>query len=374
MITLVSKLAMKQLLFFQQSTITGTVTDEAGLPLPGASVVVKGTTNGTQTDFDGNFSIEVASGDAVLTISYIGYEAKEISVGNQEIIDVVLSESASALDEVVVVGYGTQKSRKVTTAVSKVTGEEIAEQPVVSADQAIQGRASGVNVVGGGNPGQNPTIRIRGLGSALNSDPLIVVNGVPVGQGALNDISPNNIEDISILKDAASTAIYGSRGANGVILVTTKKGKIGKSKLSLSSYYGVQDIPEGTKYDLLNTDQYINFAQNSFGVSAPRFDDYDFAAMEFRRGTPSEEFIGVETDWQDAVLDGGSIQNYYLDYSTGNENITANVGVGYFEQDGLSTDTYLNRVTVNTNIQANLGDRFKMGFSSILSRRGTRAR
>ncbi len=350
-----------------QSTVTGTVTDDTGSPLPGASVVEKGTANGVQTDFDGNFSLEVGE-NATLVVSYLGFETKEVPVNGQLVLNISISESASALDEVVVVGYGSQISRKVTGAISKVGGVEIAEQPVISADQALQGRVAGVNIVGSGVPGANPTIRIRGLGSALNSDPLFVVDGIPVGQNALNDIHPDNIQDISVLKDAASTAIYGSRAANGVILITTKKGKVGKPQLSFSTYYGVQDVPDNRKYDLLNTDEYINFAQNRFGVSAPRFDDYDFQAQEFRAGTPSAEFIGVETDWQDEVLSGGTIQDYYVNYSGGSENITYNIGGGYFDQDGLSVDTYFRRVSLNTNLQASFGDRLKIGHSMVLSR------
>ncbi|MFS4466495.1 SusC/RagA family TonB-linked outer membrane protein [Maribacter sp. 2210JD10-5] len=352
----------------QEFKISGTVTEESGTPLPGASIVEKGTTNGTQTDFDGNFSLEVTDENAILIISYIGFETKEVSVNGQTVINVALNESTSSLDEVVVVGYGTQSNRKVTTAVSRLSGDDIADQPVVSAEQALQGRVTGLNIVGGGQPGVNPTVRIRGIASALNSDPLFVIDGIPVGQNALNDIHPDNIQDISVLKDAASTAIYGSRGANGVILITTKKGRQGKGKLSLSTYYGFQSVPDNTRYDLLNTDQYINFAQNTFGVSAPRFDDYDFAAQQFRSGTASEPLIGVETDWQDELFPGGSIQDYYIDYSGGTENVTYNIGGGYFDQQGVQINTYFQRATLNANFEARLGERFKIGTSTVLSR------
>lgn len=352
-------------LTFQQ-TVNGTITDEAGMPLPGASIVEKGTTNGTQTDFDGSYTLEVGS-DAVLLISYIGYESQEIAVSGQTTIDFSLQPSTSQLDEVVVVAYGTQSRRKVTTAISNLGGEKIAELPVVRAEQALQGRVSGVNVVQSGTPGANPTVRIRGLGSVLNSDPLFVIDGIPVGQGGLNDVSPDAIEDITVLKDAASTAIYGSRGANGVILVTTKKGRQGPGKMTFKSYYGVQKVPERRRYDLLNTDQYINFTLDDFIVEPARFDDYDFAAQDFRVGSPSEEFRGVETDWQDAVMPVGAIQEYTLGFSGGTDNVTYNLGGGYFEQDGTIVNTYFKRINFNANIQANLG-KFKMGSSIILSR------
>jgi len=351
----------------QQTQVNGTITDEAGVPLPGASIVEKGTTNGTQADFDGNYTLEIADANAVLVISYIGFETQEIPVGVQSTVDASLQPSTSQLDEVVVVAYGTQSRRKVTTAVSNLGGEEIAELPVVRAEQALQGRVSGVNVVQSGVPGANPTVRIRGLGSVLNSDPLFVIDGIPVGQGGLNDVSPDAIEDITVLKDAASTAIYGSRGANGVILVTTKKGRQGPGKLTFKSYYGVQKVPERRRYDLLNTDQYINFTLDDFIVEPARFDDYDFATQDFRVGSPSEEFRGVETDWQDAVMPVGAIREYQLGLSGGSENVTYNLGGGYFEQDGTIVNTHFKRINFNANIQANLG-KFKMGSSIILSR------
>ena len=355
-----------------EQTITGQVTDlSTDETLPGVNILVKGTTIGTVTDIDGNYRLTAPDNAGTLVFSSVGYTSEEVAIEGQTVINMSLSPDIQSLGEVVVVGYGTQENRKVTTAISTVSGEDIAQQPVVSADQALQGQVSGVNIVGAGIPGANPTVRIRGLGSVLNSDPLFVIDGVPVGQRALNDIHPNNIEDMSVLKDAASTAIYGSRGANGVILITTKRGKIGKPTVSARAYYGIDNLPESSKYDLLNTDQYINFAQNTFGVSAPRFDDYDFDRREFRAGTPSEEFIGVETDWQDAVLNGGSRQDYYADFSGGNEQFTYNVGGGYYDQDGLLIDTYFRRISFNTNFQAKLGERFRLGQSLIVARSET---
>ncbi|MGB6152970.1 MAG: TonB-dependent receptor [Pricia sp.] len=350
-----------------QASVSGVVTDEAGVPLPGASIIEKGTTNGTQADFDGNYSLEVDGSDAVLIFSYIGYEPQEVAVNNQSAIDISLQPGTSLLDEVVVVAYGTQSRRKVTTAISNLGGEEIAELPIARVEQALQGRVSGVNVIGSGTPGSNPTVRIRGLGSVLNSDPLFVIDGIPVGQGGLNDVHPKNVQDVTVLKDAASTAIYGSRGANGVVLITTKKGKVGPGKLTFNSYYGVKKVPENQRYDLLNTDQYINFAVNDFNVAPARFDDYDFAAQDFRVGSPSEEFRGVETDWQSAVLPQGAIEDYYLGLSGGTEEVTYNLGGGYFEEDGTIVNTYFRRISFNANIQANLG-KFKLGSSLILSR------
>ncbi len=357
--------------YFEQDTqVSGTISDETGSPLPGASIVEKGTTNGVQSDFDGNYSIKLTSSNAILMISYIGYEAQEIPLNNRSTLNVTLTPSTSQLDEVVVVAYGTQSRRKVTTAVANLGGAEIAELPIVRVEQALQGRVSGVNVVQSGTPGANPTVRIRGLGSVLNSDPLFVIDGIPVGQGGLNDVHPDNIQDVTILKDAASTAIYGSRGANGVILVTTKKGRSGPGKLTFSSYYGVQKVPNNMRYDLLNTDQYVNFATNDFitrNDPPARFNDYDFAAQDFRPGSPSDEFRGVDTDWQSAMMPVGAIQDYFLGFSGGAENVNYNLGGGYFEQDGTIVNTYFKRISFNASIQANLG-KFKLGSSLILSR------
>lgn len=354
--------------YAQERMITGTVLDDMGTPLPGATVAIPGTATGTVTDLEGQYSIRVSQDADRITFSFIGFNTLEVAIDQRSVIDVQLETDVQSLDEVVVVvGYGTQKSSKVTTAVSRMAGKDVAQLPVTSADQALQGRVSGVFISGSGAPGRNPTVRIRGIGSALGSDPLFVVDGIIVGQNALNEIHPDNIEDISV-EDAASTAIYGSRGANGVILITTKKGTPGMSKLSISAYYGWQSLPESKKYDLLNTDQYINFAQNTYGISAPRFDDYDFASKSFRAGTPSEEFTGVETDWQDAVLPGGPIQDYYLNYQGGTEKISYSVGGGFFDQDGLLVNTYFRRASLNTNIQAKVNDRLKIGQSMILSR------
>ena len=218
----------------EQQTITGTITDKEGTPLPGANILEKGTTNGTQADFDGNFSIELSGEDSILVISYIGFSTKEVSVNGQTNISVSLEESAAGLDEVVVVGYGTQKKINLTGSVSSIDTDDIATRPVTNISSGLSGLAAGVSVVqnsGGTAGGDGATIRIRGVGTMNNSNPLVVVDGVPSeGTGIMNDIDPNDIENISILKDAASASIYGSRGANGVILITTKRGKSGKPR------------------------------------------------------------------------------------------------------------------------------------------------
>lgn len=223
----------------QKKTVTGKVTDAMG-PVIGANVLVKGTSNGVITDIDGNFSLEVEPG-ATLVFSYIGYTAKEVVVGNQSVINVQLSEDTELLDEVVVVGYGVQKKKLVTGATVQVKGDDIARLNTTSALGALQSQTPGVNIVASnGQPGEGFKVNIRGLGTVGNSAPLYVIDGVAGGD--INTLNPADIESVDVLKDAASAAIYGARAANGVILVTTKQGKVGKMSLSYDGYVGWQNV------------------------------------------------------------------------------------------------------------------------------------
>ncbi len=338
----------------QNRTVTGTVTSDEEGALPGVNILVKGTQTGTVTDVEGNYRIEVASDDAVLVFSAVGYTTEDATVGNQSTIDMLLVPDIKSLSEVVVVGYGNQERAKVSSAISSVSGEEIADLPVATPEQALQGRVPGVNIAGSGDPGRVGNIRIRGIGSTRNSDPLVVIDGVPVGQGRLRDVHPNNIGSISVLKDAASSAIYGSRAGNGVIIVTTKQGEVGPPKFSFQSYYGVQDVPR--KIDLLNTQQYLGFGR-----------DYTAPDPPARLVNLGEEFTGVDTDWLKELLQGGPIQDYYLRTSGGNETFKYNLGGGYFSQDGSVINTYFKRASFNINTSANL-NRLKIGQSLIAAR------
>ncbi|MBD0257987.1 MAG: TonB-dependent receptor plug domain-containing protein, partial [Cytophagales bacterium] len=218
--------------------VRGRVTGETGEGLPGVNVLVKGTNTGTTTGADGTYSLSVPDGNTVLVFSFIGYVTEEATVGNRTTIDVSMAPDIKALSEVVVVGYGEQQRTKVTGAISSVSAKEIDALPVASLDAALQGRAAGVTITNRGAPGTNPTVRIRGVGTVGNTEPLYVIDGIPAG--GLNAINPNDIESIQVLKDAASAAIYGSRAGNGVILVTTKKGTQGKTKITADAYAGVQ--------------------------------------------------------------------------------------------------------------------------------------
>lgn len=235
--------------------VTGRVTSEDGEALPGVNVTLKGTSIGTSTDTKGDFSINVPSESSVLVFSFIGYGKQEIQVGTQTRIDLKLATENQALEEMVVIGYGSQKKSSLTGAVSSVSPKELTALPVVSAEQALQGRVPGVRVVNNGSPGQTPIVRIRGIGSInYASGPLYVIDGIPSGD--LNNLDPKDIESLEVLKDASSAAIYGSRASNGVIIITTKKGsQDGKLHVNVDTYFGTQSAWK--KLDLLNTDQYI---------------------------------------------------------------------------------------------------------------------
>lgn len=330
-----------------QTTVSGVVSDEAGVPLPGASVVVSGTTNGTQTDFDGNFSLSDVPSTGTLSVSYIGYVTQQIPVNSRTTINVTLTEDLQALDEVVVVGYGTQSRAEVTGAITTVGSEEIAALPVASADQALQGRAAGVTVLNTGSPGTAPVVRIRGLGTMNNNDPLYVIDGVIAG--GLGDLNPNDIESINVLKDASTTAIYGSLGSNGVVMVTTKKGKrTGKTVVNLDSYTGIQFTNK--RYDILDTQEYLQFAEEAFGF------------------TPTSPLSNSNnnTDFQDAIFRTGILQKVDFGISGGTENGDFRFSAGYLDQEGAIIETGFERFSFRANSNFTIG-RFRFGETMSVS-------
>lgn len=336
-----------------QRDINGKVTDETGEPLPGATVLVKGTTNGSVTDIEGNFSLSVPDDAQTLVVSFVGYQTQEVEIGNRSVIDITLQTDVSSLSEVVVVGYGTQERARVTGAISSVSSDEINVMPITSPDQALQGRAAGVTVTNTGAPGVNPLVRIRGLGTVNNNNPLYVIDGMPAG--GLNEINPSDIESIEILKDASAAAIYGSRAANGVIMITTKKGKKGKTNINVDSYYGVQNAWK--KLDLLNREQYLEYGTElltNAGEAIPgRFNDLG-------------EFANNDTDWQDAMFRPASIQDYNVSVSGGGENSIFNVSGGYFDQEGIMVGANFKRYSFRANSEFTAG-RFKFGETLTLA-------
>lgn len=355
--------------------ITGTVTDaETGEPLPGANILVKGTSTGTVTDFDGKFTIQANEGD-VLVFSYTGYQAQEITVGSQTTIDVALSSDAELLGEVVVVGYGTQRKRDVTAAIASLGEEAIKSIPVASSVEAMQGQIAGVDIQqAGGRPGQNPVIRIRGRRSiSASNDPLYVIDGIPQtsAQSAIFDINPNDIESIEVLKDAAATAIYGSRGANGVVIITTKRGAEGKTIVSYDGFYGIANAT--SRVDMMNGEEFAAMKRES------RRRDPVTGQVSWNGVIPADEFIfedpielesialGRSTDFQDLVFQEGWRTNHQLSVRGGNDKTQYNMSAGYYDEVGILPGMDYQRFTARINLDQKISNVFKAGISFLAS-------
>lgn len=345
----------------QNIPVKGTVVSGSdNEPLPGVNVVVKGnSSNGTITGLDGEFTLSSVPTNAVLTISYIGYKTQEVSVRGQRQIKVVLQEDSETLDEVVVVGYGVQKKSVVTAAIAKISADDLVGKSPVRMDNALKGLAAGVNVTSAsGQPGDSPRVRVRGTGTYNNSDPLYIVDGMPIG-GGLDFVNPNDIESIEVLKDAASGAIYGARAANGVILVTTKKGKVGKANIGYNFSYGWQsawkkrDVTSATDYAILQNEKSVN------GGGAPIYaDPYHL------KDIMDNEIKGFGTDWQDLVFnDNAPVVNHDVSISGASDKVNYYLSLGYFTQDGIVGGNYgqsnYDRLTIRSNTQYNLIDASK---------------
>lgn len=338
-----------------QTTVSGTVLDEAGVPMLGVNVIEKGTTNGTNTDFDGNYTLSVSGNNAVLVFSYLGFQTREVSVSGQSNINVTLAQDVSALSEVVVIGYGTQRRESVTGSVVSIKGEELGEVQTSNFAQALQGRAPGVEIsTTGTRPGANPQIRIRGVRSLTGSnDPLIVLNGIPFF-GGLNDINMNDIESLDVLKDASATAIYGSRGANGVILITTKSGKKGqRAKFTYNTYYATKEA--FAKVPMMNGPQFLALRE---------------ATGLFNNGNPlytlgPDEDPNVNTDWQDLIYGTGLQTTHDMSVSGGGEDGTFSIGVGYFKDTAITPgrDDY-QRYSLRAQVDQQIGA-FRFGLNSV---------
>jgi TonB-dependent starch-binding outer membrane protein SusC len=328
-------------------TIQGRVTDNGGEPLVGATVLLEGTAKGVVTEADGRYSIAIADAErnGTLIFSFVGFTTIRVPINGQSTIDVTLEEG-QALDEVVVTGYGTQRKSSLTGAVSSVTQKDLVALPVVSLTQAMQGRVAGVSVTNNSSPGADPIIRIRGIGSiSLNPNPLFVIDGVPAG--GLNNIDPKDIESLEVLKDASAASIYGSRAANGVVLITTKKGEAGKMKVGLDSYYGTQTAWK--TLDLLNRDEYIRYGTALLGASGQpvpgRFNNLNTPIYE----GASTTFGQTETDWQDVMFRSAPIQDHQLSISGGNAISRVYTSLAYLDQDGIMPFTDYNRKSFRVN-------------------------
>lgn len=386
--------ALLSLATIQAQTVTGTVSDDTG-PLPGANVLVKGTTNGTQTDFDGNYSID-ATGEATLVFSYIGYKTFEVAINGQTTIDVTMEEDASKLDEVVVTGYGTQVKKDLTGAVTVVDTEELLSVPATTFSQQLQGRAAGVTIINDARPGGEATVRIRGFGTLGNNDPLYIIDGVP--SQAQSNLNPNDIESLQVLKDASAASIYGSRAANGVIIITTKKGKLGKPTITYNTFYGSQS-PSGD-VDALNASdlgQYLYLAdvyagktpshgQYSFGPTGQvGIPDYVFpsAGMEGDAGVNPDLYAlepgniyaitrAADTNWWKEVSRSAAIKSHNVSASGATEMARYAFSVGYFSQESIIKFSSYDRVSLRANTEfkalkkkLTIGENFTASFENL---------
>lgn len=341
--------------FSQEKTITGKVTDDSGQPLPGANIIEKSTSNGTQTDFDGNFSINVSRENSILEISYLGFTKKEVSVGNQTNFNIVLEEDATSLDEVVVIGYESVRKRDLTGAVSSVDTENALRAPAASTEDLLQGRASGVQVTStSGEPGTAPVIVIRGGNSiTAGNDPLYVIDGFVDSGANITSLNPNDIESIQILKDASSTAIYGARGTNGVVLITTKKGKIGKPVLNFKASTGFQFLPD--ELDVQSSAQLGAWINNNSPDQGNLPVDLD-------------NLPDINTNWQRELIRPAVLSDYQLSVRGGTEFAKYYVSAGFLDQEGITKGSDFKRYSLRSNIDLNLSKAFKAGFNLSLSR------
>lgn len=335
----------------QTYLVSGTITNETQEPIPGVNILIQNTTRGTISDIEGKYSIEVSEENSVLVFSMMGFETQVIDSKGRSVIDVVLVEDNKLLEEIVVVGYGTMKKSDLTGSIESIDNEELSKRAVISADQALQGKVSGVQITQlDGTPGGKVSVKIRGIGTIGNSDPLIIVDGMEVDN--LNSVNPNDIASMEVLKDA-SAAIYGSRAANGVILITTKQGEKGKSNVGVNIRTGVSEVWK--RLDLLNAKEFAE-VQNA-SRAADRLDP---------KWDP--DTLGTGTDWPDAMFQMGKLIDLNLSVSGGNENSSYAISGGYLAQEGTMINTNYERFTLRINGQNQATKRFKIGNTLNISK------
>ena len=376
---------------FQEHIVAGKIVSaEDNQGVPGVNIIIKGSSQGTVSDANGRYSINVPSSESVLVFSSIGFTTSEMVVGSQSTIDVSLALDVTALSEVIVTGYGTQEKRDVTASISSIKGEALTRIASTSPLEGMKGQIAGVDVIqGSGRPGANPGITIRGRRSInASNDPLFVIDGVPMtsgtttnttgtvsnsGSNPLNDFNPNDIASIEVLKDAAATAIYGSRGANGVVLITTKRGKSGKTVVSYSGYAGVSQ-PFST-YPMMNGEQFAGLKREANRLSPAGISGR--TAWEGTIPTDDKVFIdpvelnsvqkSLSTDWQNLIFQNGSQINHQLSASGGNEKTQFSMSVGYFKQGGTIKGMDFTKLTARINLDHQISKRFKVGMSNQLT-------
>ena len=366
LLTVLSLLVLTGVNAQNSKTIRGKVTDEAGKPLPGVTVAVKNTSRGTVTGADGSYSMNAAEGN-LLVFSYVGYSPGQLAVGGGLQYDISLAPNTQSLEQMVVIGYGTQKKSSLTGSVASVNSKTISELPVVSVQQALQGRVAGLTVTNNGAPGADPIIRIRGISSiSYASDPLYVIDGFPTSN--LSNFDSRDVQSVEVLKDASAAAIYGSRATNGVIIITTKKGsRDGKPHVNFDSYVGTQSAWK--KIDLLNTQQYLQYERALNGAAGiakpPRLQDANFNQPIYD-GT-SQTYAQTNTDWQDAYFRKAFISQSNLSVSGGNDVSRYYMSGGYLKQEGIAQGVNYQRGNFRVNSEHNLSKIFTVGQNLLLS-------
>lgn len=382
----------------EADVVHGRITGSDDSSLPGVNVVIKGTTQGVISDFDGNYSIAVQNRPTALVFSFIGYQSKEIAVDKQTVINVVLDEDVKKIDEVVIVGYGTQKKKDLTGSISRVKGDDLVQASSSSFDQMLQGKVAGVQISQStGSPGGNANVLIRGVSSITGgTQPLYVVDGFPISTGGegsnmmtfgdatyssagmvknvqnrinpLSSINPSDIESIEILKDASATAIYGSRGSNGVIIITTKRGSSNKSKISVDVSCGVQEVAH--KLDMMNAQEYAQMVaegrDNAYVYGGGKATDPNSmrpTSQQVRPEFRNPSSITQNTDWQDVIFRTAPVTNYQVSASGGNEKTKYLISGGYFDQTGVILTSDFQRFNVRSNIDVMISEKLKLGSS-----------
>lgn len=339
---------------FQKRNINGNVNDSNGNPLPGASILEVGTENGVSTDFDGNFTLELENENAKLQFSYIGFVVQTIEVGSSDIINVTLQEEASSLDEIVIVGYGTSTKKDLTGAISSLNGADFQNIPVTSAEKAIQGRIAGVQVVrNGGAPGGSTSVRIRGTGTVNNSEPLYVIDGVPTS--GIDGINPNDIKSIEVLKDASASAIYGTRAANGVVIVTTKKGRKGQLNITVDAYTGISNVVK--TLDVLD-------APTMAEIKRERYTNDGIPVNSIWE---DPQYQTQRTNWQDELFKTGITDNIDLSISGGSEKSSFLLSMGFYQEEGIVEKAMADRFSFRVNSDHRANKWLKIGQNLSLS-------
>ncbi len=337
------------------ASVTGKVTDETGVALPGVSVVLKGTNTGTTTDANGVYTLTIPASTGVLVFSYVGFTSIEESIGGRTTINVSMATDTKALSEVIVVGYGSQTKKEVTGAVQTITGKELMDIPVSQIGQKLQGRLAGVQInQTTGKPGQGMNIRIRGqLSVSGGSEPLYVIDGFPIA-GNIGALNPDEIEDITILKDAASTSLYGSRAANGVVLITTKRGKSGQTNVSFNTFVGTQVVPMKGRLQMMDAVEFAQFKKEYYE------DQGSPVPAEFQNPSSYE---GKNNDWYDALLRRAPIQSYNLTLTSNKERLNTAVVAGVFNQQGVVLNNSYKRYSLRMNSDYKVSDKVTVGFN-----------